>query len=124
MDGHSIFAMLNMVKDIGASSIHIFMIMTSEELEHLSMGITTLNRKDGSIGESLKRTHVEEMSSIVPTQAAPDSKIAVATPSLTLPDETTIPALPEQGEVVEKKKKKTIAKKIRRKVEGSGDLEN
>ncbi|EHA8586415.1 hypothetical protein COCNU_scaffold000335G000030 [Cocos nucifera] len=45
------------------------------------------------------------------TQAAPDPKTAMATPSLTLPDETTIPAPPEQGEVVEKKKK-TIAKKV------------
>ena len=60
------------------------------------------------------------MSSIVLTQATSDPKIAMATLNSSLPSETAIPTPPEQG-VVEKKKKKAIAKKVKRKVRGSSD---
>ena len=69
--------------------------MTPEELNHLSEGIKALKRKDGPIGESSKRAHVEETSLAMLTQDAPNWETTTAAPSLTLPIETTILAPPE-----------------------------
>ncbi|EHA8586906.1 hypothetical protein COCNU_scaffold001144G000040 [Cocos nucifera] len=85
--------------------------MTPEELSCLTKGIKALKRKDGPIGESSRTAYVEETSSTMSTQVAPDLETTAAALSLTLPDETAIPAPLEKGKVVKKKKKKKKKKK-------------
>ena len=57
--------------------------MTPVELNRLTKGIKALKRKDGPIGESSKKASVEEISSAVPTQAAPTLEATAAVPSPT-----------------------------------------
>ncbi|EHA8587254.1 hypothetical protein COCNU_scaffold001711G000010 [Cocos nucifera] len=59
----------------------------------------------------------------MPIQAASILETITVVLTLTLPDDASAPAPPEQGEVVEKRRKRernTIAKKVKRKVGCSG----
>ncbi|EHA8586789.1 hypothetical protein COCNU_scaffold000938G000010 [Cocos nucifera] len=88
--------------------------MTPKEQTHLARGIKFLKRKGGSFGEPLKKADIGESS-----QAVPVLGIAVVASSPAVFEEVAPSAPLQQEEVVERKKRKAIEKKVGRKAGNS-----
>ncbi|KAG1363590.1 hypothetical protein COCNU_11G004170 [Cocos nucifera] len=93
--------------------------MTPKERDCLTKGLKSLKRKGGTVGDLPKKVRIGESNHAMLIQAMPAPEPATTIPSL-IPFEEVAPFAPLQlEEAMGKRKKRSISKKVGRRVESS-----